>query len=235
MQFAMKASPAPRRCGSVTYRAEPFPWCGRSRTHAHRSQREDHHPRTLSFRFCSSECIFVALSARNAVMSSGARRLHSPVEACHRLQIGQPLRRSPQWSISTSGWSHCLQRLECISGPMLWGRMAFQTPEQSPDGPVPAHVPLPRSRLKRPMPWALLGPATALMRTARRRKRGRPIESRGERNVTSGINPAVAYSKPNRNCSAMAAGGHGAATAVERTKARLRLPVMGVSLFGIHK
>jgi hypothetical protein len=98
MQFAMKASPAPRRCGSVTYRAEPFPWCGRSRTHAHRSQREDHHPRTLSFRFCSSECIFVALSARNAVMSSGARRLHSPVEACHRLQIGQPLRRSPQWS-----------------------------------------------------------------------------------------------------------------------------------------
>jgi hypothetical protein len=126
MQFAMKASPAPRRCGSVTYRAElfDFPWCGRSRTHAHRSQREDHHPRTLSFRFCSSECIFVALSARNAVMSSGARRLHSPVEACHRLQIGQPLRRSPQWSISTSGWSHCLQRLECISGPMLWGRMA---------------------------------------------------------------------------------------------------------------
>src|SRR5689334_20572023 len=52
----------------------------------------------------------VALSARNATMSSV--RHHSPVEACQRLQVGQPVSRSFQWSISTNGWSHCLQRLD---------------------------------------------------------------------------------------------------------------------------
>jgi hypothetical protein len=52
----------------------------------------------------------VALSARNATMSSV--RHHSPVEACQRLQVGQPVSRSLQWSISTNGWSHCLQRLD---------------------------------------------------------------------------------------------------------------------------
>jgi len=31
-------------------------------------------------------------------------------------------------------------------------RMAFQTPEQTPEGPVPAQVPLPRNRPKRPVP-----------------------------------------------------------------------------------
>jgi hypothetical protein len=40
--------------------------------------------------------------------------------------------------------------------------MALQTPVQTPEGPVPAHVPLPRSRLNRPVPWAMRGPATAL-------------------------------------------------------------------------
>jgi hypothetical protein len=45
-------------------------------------------------------------------MSSGASRHHSPVAACQRLHVGQPVSRSPQWSISTKGWSHCLQRLD---------------------------------------------------------------------------------------------------------------------------
>jgi hypothetical protein len=56
--------------------------------------------------------IFVAFSARNAMMSSGASRHHSPVEVCQRLHVGQPVRRSPQWSISTNGSLHCLQRLD---------------------------------------------------------------------------------------------------------------------------
>jgi hypothetical protein len=30
--------------------------------------------------------------------------------------------------------------------------MALQTPEQTPEGPVPAHIPLPRNRLNRPVP-----------------------------------------------------------------------------------
>jgi hypothetical protein len=38
-------------------------------------------------------------------------------------------------------------------------------PEQTPEGPVPAQVPLPRIRLNRPVPWALHGPATAFIRT----------------------------------------------------------------------
>jgi hypothetical protein len=42
--------------------------------------------------------------------------------------------------------------------------MAVQTPEQTPEGPVPFHVPLPRNLLNRPVPWAMRGPATALIR-----------------------------------------------------------------------
>ena len=34
------------------------------------------------------------------MMSSGARRHHSPVEACQLLHVGHPVNRSPQWSIS---------------------------------------------------------------------------------------------------------------------------------------
>src|SRR4029450_4635751 len=45
-------------------------------------------------------------------MSSAASRHHSPVAACQRLHVGQPVSRSPQWSISTKGRSHCLQRLD---------------------------------------------------------------------------------------------------------------------------
>ena len=44
-------------------------------------------------------------------------------------------------------------------------RSAVQTPEQRPEGPVPAHVPLPRNRLNCPVTWAMRGPATAFIRT----------------------------------------------------------------------
>ena len=44
-------------------------------------------------------------------------------------------------------------------------RSAVQTLEQRPEGPVPAHVPLPRNRLNRPVPWAMRGPATAFIWT----------------------------------------------------------------------
>jgi len=43
--------------------------------------------------------------------------------------------------------------------------MALQTPEQTPEGPVPAHVPLPRNRPNPPVSWAMRGPATASIRT----------------------------------------------------------------------
>ena len=42
--------------------------------------------------------------------------------------------------------------------------MALQTPEQTPEGPLPVHVPLPRNLLNRPVPWAIRGPATAFIR-----------------------------------------------------------------------
>jgi hypothetical protein len=41
--------------------------------------------------------------------------------------------------------------------------MALQTPEQRPEGPRPAQVPLPRSGPNRPVPWAVRGPATAFI------------------------------------------------------------------------
>jgi len=44
------------------------------------------------------------LSAPKATMSSGAGRHLYPVPACQRLHLGQPVSRSPQWSISTKGW-----------------------------------------------------------------------------------------------------------------------------------
>src|SRR5262249_9831993 len=45
------------------------------------------------------------------------RRKSAPF-ACRSLPaitVRQPVRRSPQWSISTRGWSHCLQRLDGIT------------------------------------------------------------------------------------------------------------------------
>ena len=40
-----------------------------------------------------SASVFVALRARNATMSSAASRHRSPVAACQRLHVGQPVRR----------------------------------------------------------------------------------------------------------------------------------------------
>ena len=42
--------------------------------------------------------------------------------------------------------------------------MAVHTPEQIPEGTLPVHLPLPRDRANRPVPWALRGPATAFIR-----------------------------------------------------------------------
>lgn len=42
-------------------------------------------------------------------------------------------------------------------------RVAVQTPEQTPEGPVPFHSPTPRDRLNRPIPFACRGPATAFI------------------------------------------------------------------------
>jgi hypothetical protein len=63
----------------------------------HTSLKEAH------YRDLVSASVVVAFSARSATMSSGASRHHSPVETCQRLHRGQPVRRSPQWSISTKG------------------------------------------------------------------------------------------------------------------------------------
>ena len=43
-------------------------------------------------------------------------------------------------------------------------RMALQTPEQTPEGPVPDHFPWPWHRMNRPLPLATRGPATAVIR-----------------------------------------------------------------------
>jgi hypothetical protein len=44
-------------------------------------------------------------------------------------------------------------------------RLALQMPEQSPEGPRPAQVPLPRTEPRRPVPRAVRGPATAFIWT----------------------------------------------------------------------
>ena len=42
--------------------------------------------------------------------------------------------------------------------------MAVHTPKQRPEGPLPAHVPLPRDGPSLPVPLAMRGPATAFIR-----------------------------------------------------------------------
>src|SRR5262249_16336729 len=59
----------------------------------------------------------------------------------------------------------CTDSTACTHPTLLGERIAFQTPDQTPDGPVPAQVPLPRNPLNRPIPCALRGPATAFIRT----------------------------------------------------------------------
>src|SRR4029077_20725728 len=49
---------------------------------------------------------------------------------------------------------------------MVEGRTAVQTPEQTPEGPVPVHLPLPLTRVNRPVPTASRGPATPLILVA---------------------------------------------------------------------
>jgi hypothetical protein len=46
-----------------------------------------------------------------------------------------------------------------------YDRVALQTPEQRPEGPLPFQVPLARAPLNRPVPCAMRGPATAVSDT----------------------------------------------------------------------
>ena len=48
----------------------------------------------------------------------------------------------------------------------LQARTAVQTPEQTPEGPVPFHLPPPLTRVNRPVPTAWRGPATPLILVA---------------------------------------------------------------------
>jgi hypothetical protein len=51
-----------------------------------------------------------------------------------------------------------------ISGsPQRVRKRALQTPEQRPEGPRPAQVPLPRNCWNCPVPWAVRGPATTFI------------------------------------------------------------------------
>src|SRR5262245_51014672 len=52
-------------------------------------------PKFTHYSPLDSASVLVPLSARRATMSSGARRQHLPVASCQRLQLGQPVRRSP--------------------------------------------------------------------------------------------------------------------------------------------
>jgi hypothetical protein len=60
--------------------------------------------------------LFGAIRLKRAQRDDVIRRKSapSPEAACQRLHVGQPVSRSPQWSISTKGWSHCLQRFDGI-------------------------------------------------------------------------------------------------------------------------
>src|SRR6476469_9002327 len=49
---------------------------------------------------------------------------------------------------------------------MVEVRRAVQTPAQTPEGPVPVHLPLPFTRVNRPVPTAWRGPATPLILVA---------------------------------------------------------------------
>jgi hypothetical protein len=75
---------------------EPSPSAEESR--AILAKRHHRHYRALD-----SASVFVTFNALSATMSSGASRHHSPVAACQRLHVGQPVMRSLQWSIPTKG------------------------------------------------------------------------------------------------------------------------------------
>jgi hypothetical protein len=87
--LALDVTGNPRRFGSVAtgaFKASP---------EKVRNKSQDR----LQAVFESGVSVFVTLSARNAMVLSGASRHFSPVEVCQRLHAGQPVRRSPQWSI----------------------------------------------------------------------------------------------------------------------------------------
>jgi hypothetical protein len=46
---------------------------------------------------------------------------------------------------------------------VVQARTAVQMPEQTPEGPVPSHLPLPLALVNRPIPLAWRGPATPLI------------------------------------------------------------------------
>ena len=157
------------------------------------------------------------MSSRNATMSSGARRHHSPVEACQRLHVGQPVRRSPQWSISTKGWSHCLQRRDGISDNPRFVSKANGGPNARADAGGPNTGP--RSAAPKPIePSGPLGAARASHCIHPDLPHGGDTpdqlnwvmsESGSERASASRINSATAYSNVDGDFSAMAAGSHG--------------------------
>jgi hypothetical protein len=117
MQLAMKASPAPRRSASVAC-------CNRSKQKSSISlgaakagdMLNVARPVTAiisstrpSFTVCSSERNQTALSSRNAIMSSGANRHHSPVEAYQRL-LGNPLGAHPNGRFRREAFSQLGRR-----------------------------------------------------------------------------------------------------------------------------
>ena len=145
-------------------------------------------------------------------MSSGARRHHSPVEACQRLHVGQPVRRSPQWSISTKGWSHCLQRLDGISDNPRFVSKANGGPNARADAGGTSTRP--RSVALHPIkPSCPTGAARAshcihpdLSWSGNTTGQLNRVSSETS---TSRKNSAMTYSKPNRDSSAVAAGSDG--------------------------
>jgi hypothetical protein len=112
-------------------------------------------------------------------------------------------------SISTSGSSHCLQRLDCIAHRAL---VAHSVPNARADTggsatrPSPAALhPIKPSGPTRD-PWASHCTHPDLARGGNAAVQLNPVSSETS---TSRINLAMAYPKPNRDSSAMAAGGHG--------------------------
>ena len=53
-----------------------------------------------------------------------------------------------------------------MRGDVRQARTAVQTPEQTPEGPVPFHLPTPFTFVNRPVPLARRGPATPLILVA---------------------------------------------------------------------
>src|SRR6185436_11291691 len=129
-------------------------------------------------------------------------------------------------------------------------RTAVQIPEQTPEGPVPFHLPMPLDRVKCPTPLATRGPATPLILVAPEPEMSpaREILCMTKRPLVAEMWPPLTampilmtpqwplvvtramFQLPSNGAAAAGRAEAMIAKAVDRTKAQKRLPIMRVPM-----